>query len=68
MFRADESFKAAAMLADTMSDPKTAFSTSADNSAFARAFNIPFFEFYDTVGQEYMAFLHILIIFCSQQE
>ncbi|KAF8191304.1 S-adenosyl-L-methionine-dependent methyltransferase [Pholiota molesta] len=45
---ADESFKAAAMLGDTMSDPNTAFSTSADNSAFARAFNIPFFEFYDT--------------------
>ncbi|KAF9479526.1 S-adenosyl-L-methionine-dependent methyltransferase [Pholiota conissans] len=48
----DESFKAASMLGDTMRDPKTAFSTSADDSAFYRAFKIPFFDFYDTTTGE----------------
>ncbi|KAF8191303.1 S-adenosyl-L-methionine-dependent methyltransferase [Pholiota molesta] len=43
-----ETIKAAVMMSDTILDPKTGFSTSADNSAFNRAHGVSIFNFYDT--------------------
>jgi hypothetical protein len=38
------------MLNDTLTDPKSAMSTSADQSAFYRAHGVSLFGFYDTVS------------------
>lgn len=49
-YRTDEVIKASVMLNDTLTDPKSAMSTSADQSAFYRAHGVSVFEFYDTVS------------------
>ncbi|KAF8954811.1 S-adenosyl-L-methionine-dependent methyltransferase [Flammula alnicola] len=49
----DEAFKASAFLNDTLADPKTALSSSADDSPFQRAHGTSFFGFYDTpIGEK----------------
>ncbi|KAF9479524.1 S-adenosyl-L-methionine-dependent methyltransferase [Pholiota conissans] len=44
----DEVIRAAVLLNDTLTDPKSAMSTSADQSAFYRAHGVSLFGFYDT--------------------
>lgn len=38
------------MLSDVLQDPKTAMSTSPDDSAFHRGHGISLFDYYDTVS------------------
>ncbi|KIJ34900.1 hypothetical protein M422DRAFT_782646 [Sphaerobolus stellatus SS14] len=45
---ADESVKGGSYLNETLTDPKTAFSTSAEDSAFRRAHGASLFEFYNS--------------------
>ncbi|KAF8191305.1 S-adenosyl-L-methionine-dependent methyltransferase [Pholiota molesta] len=49
----DEVIKASVMLNDTLTDPRSAMSTAADQSPFYRAHGVSVFDFYDTpVGEK----------------
>ncbi|KJA18249.1 hypothetical protein HYPSUDRAFT_70031 [Hypholoma sublateritium FD-334 SS-4] len=47
-----ETLKGAVMLSDVLQDPKTAMSTSPDDSAFHRGHGISLFDYYDTPAGE----------------